>query len=403
MTDFDNKTMKELKSYCRDNNIRGFSTKKKADLIVLIKENEQNSNNEEIKLQKLNKKVISFLPKKISEKISNIDKAQEGNILGSKRISRSSRMILPYSLAKKFSLEQLQTFENGMAVSLENNDYFDIQTNEDELSKYLLDNIGGNEKVSCIIVIHTNDGKSSSNNLRKIYKKIKQIIKNKKWKPIERINNNNHGKTYKGNNNWEGHYYINISGGDQDSIQSHEGKPKKYQIFNTYKGFMNPNVVIITQATLIYMFLHCENIEKYIKDHKIFKEQYSEYLKNIKLDKDIDGYDNIYDYCHDPCLRFINNDILQCPLLLKKINISQFEISETKDPEYLNICHNEAIDKKKIYFDKELNTLVSDYRPTNLFWGTHLGNMMQQSNTISEYEKYIKELASRFNSCNIYN
>jgi DNA modification methylase len=31
--------MKELKSYCRDNNIRGFSTKNKTDLIILIKEN----------------------------------------------------------------------------------------------------------------------------------------------------------------------------------------------------------------------------------------------------------------------------------------------------------------------------------------------------------------------------
>lgn len=356
-----------------------------------------------IEIKKKNAKVISKLPKKISEKINNINKAQQGNILGSKRISRSSRMILPYSLAKTFSLEELQTYKNGMAISLENNDYFDIQTNEDELSKYLLDNIGGNEKVSCIIVIHTNDGKSSSNNLRKIYKKFEQIIKNKKWIPIERINNNNHGKTYKGNNNWKGHYYINISGGEQDSIQSHEGKQKNYQIFNTYKGFMNNNVVIITQATLIYMFLHCQNIEKYIKDHKIVKQQYSKYLKNIKLDKNIDGYDNVYDYFHDPCLRFIKDGILQCPLLLENINISQFEISDTKDPKYLNICHNEAVDKKKIYFDKELKTLVSDYRPTNLFWGTYLGNMMQQSMNIIEYEKYIKELTSRFPSCSIYN
>lgn len=366
---------------------------------------ETNDNLSEIlkKLEKLKKEVISKLPKTIKKKINNINKAQEGNILGSKRISRSSRMILPYSLAKKFSLEELETYKNGIAVSLENNDYFDIKKNENELSKYLFENIGSNNQVSCIITIHTNDGKSSSNNLRKIYKRFQQIIKNHKWIPIERINKNDKGKTYKGNINWKGQYYIDISGGEQDSIQSHEGKPIKYQIFNTYKGFMNNNVVIMTQAALIYMFLHCQNIEKYIKDHKIFKEKYSEYLKNIKLDKDIDGYDNIYDYFHDPCLRFIKDGILQCPLLLENINISQFEISEKKDPKYLNICHNEAVDKKKIYFDKELKTLVSDYRPTNLFWGTYLGNMMQQSMNVFEYEKYIKELASRFSSCSIYN
>ena len=38
MTDFDNKTMKELKGYCRDNNIPGFSNKKKADLSIIVAE-----------------------------------------------------------------------------------------------------------------------------------------------------------------------------------------------------------------------------------------------------------------------------------------------------------------------------------------------------------------------------
>lgn len=49
MTDFDKKTVKELKDYCRDNNITGYSNKKKAELIIMIekfnKENNVAENN----------------------------------------------------------------------------------------------------------------------------------------------------------------------------------------------------------------------------------------------------------------------------------------------------------------------------------------------------------------------
>jgi len=43
MTDFENKTKEELKQYCRDNNIRGFSRKNKLQLIDLIKKHLKNN------------------------------------------------------------------------------------------------------------------------------------------------------------------------------------------------------------------------------------------------------------------------------------------------------------------------------------------------------------------------
>ena len=47
MTDIENKTLKELKQYCRDNNIKGFSRKRKHVLIDFIKEYHKKENKEE--------------------------------------------------------------------------------------------------------------------------------------------------------------------------------------------------------------------------------------------------------------------------------------------------------------------------------------------------------------------
>ena len=82
MTDFDKKTMKELKGYCRDNNIRGFSTKNKIDLIVLIKENNKDKqdkiilNKNEIKNFKKYKRTDKVMYK-LSEKEINDKKEEE--------------------------------------------------------------------------------------------------------------------------------------------------------------------------------------------------------------------------------------------------------------------------------------------------------------------------------------
>lgn len=52
MGNIENKTLKELKQYCRDNNIRGFSNKKKQELIDFIKEYHKNTSEEDNKIDK---------------------------------------------------------------------------------------------------------------------------------------------------------------------------------------------------------------------------------------------------------------------------------------------------------------------------------------------------------------
>jgi len=71
MTDFENKTLEELKQYCRDNNIRGFSRKKKLQLIDLIKKYRKNSSEDNTDKEKeviINEEEI--IKNKINDNIS---------------------------------------------------------------------------------------------------------------------------------------------------------------------------------------------------------------------------------------------------------------------------------------------------------------------------------------------
>ena len=60
---------------------------------------------------------------------------------------------------------------------------------------------------------------------------------------------------------------------------------------------------------------------------------------------------------------------------------------------FIDISHNEAVSKEKIYYCEDNNVLLSDFRPGNLFWDFHCCNMQQQDFTI---EEYWSEMTERF-------
>ena len=66
-----------------------------------------------------------------------------------------------------------------------------------------------------------------------------------------------------------------------------------------------------------------------------------------------------------------------------------------KEKKGINISHNEAVNKEKIYPDSSNNIMLSDYRPGNLFWDTQIGNMQQQDFTIDEYWEEINKRIKR--------
>ena len=89
-------------------------------------------------------------------------------------------------------------------------------------------------------------------------------------------------------------------------------------------------------------------------------------------------------------LGVIKKGILISPISFEPLSVKMFEIKHAID-----ISHNIAVCKNKIIYCPNNNILLSDYRPGNLFWDTHLCNMQQQDFTITEYWQELERRMSK--------
>lgn len=338
-------------------------------------------------LETLNKKLINMFPIYIQTKLNNINKAPVGDICPAKRINNSARIIIPYDIVKKnnLSIDDLSKFDSGVIVALMNDTYFKIKDSLDPFDKYLIENIGGDKKVSSLITIKNNEGTSSSHEEMKILSKMKEEIEKNRWIPVQRkAGKILHGTTYVGNDKWKGEYWYDVKGGDnKGSESSHTEQP---QLFNGYQRAMNEHTIIVVQANLLFQMLHFPGIEEYVPDYKKYIKDYELLLDEITYDEC-----NLLKYNK----QFIRDGVYICPLNVTPITMDDFKIKHNQHDRYIQICHNEAAAKKKIYIDNCTGEFLTDYRPTNLFWGTRVGNMGQQNMTISEYKMHCIELGKR--------
>ena len=326
-------------------------------------------------LDNLIKEITNMFPKKIQTKIDNINKANVEGPLSTKRVSQDSRHSRPYDISH-FPVSQLQTFGNGVVIRIPFRKYEEIRDNPmpNELDSYLLRNIGGNETVSCIICISKEDGYSGSGEQRIDHVRFKIEAEKNGWIPVYRHKNIPRGETHNGNDKWSGHYYIKISGGSQDSILSHPGGED--QIFTTYRGCVaNEEVIIDVKLSLIWQLLHCFDITDIIP-----KEKLSSFLHKIECHLKTQIYMGSTCYELIEKLDTIREGILYSPINEERLSIHLFAVKGAID-----ISHNEAVCKQKMYFCETQNVLLSDYRPGNLFWDFHLANMQQQDFTIDEF------------------
>ena len=357
------------------------------------------------KLTALLSKVLSqgehkLLPIGITKKIKNNNgKCGTSSTLSTGRTVAYGRSILPYHVALKCKLcdiRKLQTFYEGVVVELINEDYFNVKrNNDDETSKYLIENLGGNETVSSIISVMSTNGDSGSSYAEACFKKFEEEIEKNSWFPVERKpeyckddKKYDKGITItQGNDKWHGHYYKDISGGSNKNIKDKEKqeKPKKFQIFISYHDYANEEVCKHIDAMMVYYILHCFDIEKYVPASKVIelKENFETLLKEIYYD---DGC--LYDSpIMQKCLQIKDGQkTLMCPLTDKKISVDAFLIMDKHCPDSIQICHNEAVSKEKIYFDETRGYIITARRPQNLFWGIQRGNMQQQEQTIDEFQ-----------------
>lgn len=334
---------------------------------------------------------IKKLPKNIRTKLKNINKAGICDVCPTKRVSQNSRILLPYYIIQKsgLTLDQLKTYTSGVVIELPFREYERIRdssigVNNNELDAYIINNIGGetSNHVAAIVTIPKEDGYSGSSVQREDLIRLKNEIVVRGWEPVAyNPEKTIKGKKNKGNANWSGHYYYNISGGSQQSLKSHPDKEP--QIFTTHKGFMTTEKIITdNMASLVWQMLHTFDIEKCIprEDALKYKQILEDYLKNTTY---------LGKSCYESMkkLENIRDGKLISPITQKEISINAFD-KETVDggkDEIVDISHDEAVNKHQIRFCLENNVMLSDYFPGNLFWDTHLGNMQQQSFTVKEY------------------
>ena len=198
-----------------------------------------------IQIEKNIKEINKLLPQSHQTKLGNINKARVDGILPTKRVSKNSRICMPYKTVvenKLITLNQLNTYENGIVISLPFHEYIRIEMiieqERTELDNYLYNNIGSDNIVASIIILTNEAGSSGgSTELKEQFENLNIMIKEKEWKPIKRKDNLK--DINKGNDKWIGHYYYNICGGSTTFKQiSHPDDIPENQIFTSYKSFM---------------------------------------------------------------------------------------------------------------------------------------------------------------------
>lgn len=306
------------------------------------------------------------------------------DILFQKRTPRYNRVLLPWKVlfSNNITMDMLKTFYGGVCVEFVNEDYLSTEYNENSIFNILKKQLGSDEKVSSIISFRTEDGDSGATIPRRSFLKFKEYYGksfDEKFKPVVRKGNIH--VAGKGDNSvWEGNIYYSIKGGSQETINSHDGlgAPK---LFNPATEYANEEVCIDIDITMSYFAMLCFDIDReLVTNFNALKLQVEEFLKTRVYDEG-----NLYDYCvNHPSLKF-GGGFLVDPIRLNKISIQNFKTTAKDNEDSCVISHNEAANKNIFYYDSRNKCILSPARPTNLFWSTHLSNMMQQNYKLNEY------------------
>lgn len=349
------------------------------------------------------KSLFSSIDPLVETKFSNINgktaKVYVEDHLFQQRTPRTNRILIPWKSVNKnkLSIDELNTFSNGVCVEFVNYDFFNDDYLNNETFNELKTKLGSDDNVSSIISFKTEDGDPGANTARESFDKFKTQFPDFTFKPIVRKQQKfSRSHLGKGNEKWEGNSYYVIKGGQQLEINSHKElsteRERKPQLFNPAIEYANQEVCDDILITLSYFFLHCHDIETYIEkiDLKNLKHECESYLKNRDYDEG-----NLLEYCiKHPTLSFENGTLID-PIQVEKINVLDFKGWDENDPLSIALCHNEAVNKNIIKFDTTNNYIVTAARPTNLFWSRQYSNMLQQSYTLNEFFELEAERVSR--------
>ncbi len=296
--------------------------------------------------------------------------------LSLKRICRDKRIYLPYLDFKNFCINfdmfwKLQSiFKNGLIITLENNDFWNIRQSTDALDQEIISRIGSDEIISAIIVIIQGNGQKCDLE-KKLLSEFPEFTKVKKL-----VSQNSSNEKFSSNACWSGEYVVQVSGGDNEEKQI-----ETIQIANDGYEYADEIENNNIELQMTYFLLCSKNAEILLKnpaEYSIIKEKiYAECLKRNILD--------MSKFCRSP----LNKDgFLQCCFTEKVITAEQI-LGRCKRMDQIDLCHLES--RRSFGWKLEGDRVVSNHRLYNLMWGFKRPNMMQGEDSIEEAENYAIE------------
>ena len=309
------------------------------------------------------------------------------------RVARSCLTIIPYPLIVKnnLTIPQLETFTNGVCIQINWNCFKALydKSQRSELEEYCVTHIGSDAPVSCVVTLFSKETEGSASAQSLTYlEEFKEFITEHRWTPTRRKSEKiKRGSNNKGNDKWCGHYMYQVKGGSNTNYAcSHSKKEGKAGLFTLHKGFATDETMEWTRATLLWQFLHIKELDTLFTQSEIetYKQKYEEAL-------------SAKTYLGKTCLELIDSisstqKIIRDGYLFNIIDQKHLTID---DFDSLEVTHNEAVSKEKVYFDETTQMLLSDFRPGNVFLCHRKSNMRQQELTVDEWIEYIRDTFGR--------
>lgn len=329
------------------------------------------------------------------------------------RCARYTRVLIPfkYVVQNELKMKHLERFKKGAIVEFVNDDIIKSEYKTKDIHKKLRKKIGSDDNVSAIISFRSEDGNPGAEVAAKAFEEVKKALtRTNDWNiaeliPLTRkkviVDGEKVGYRNLHNNHWEGNCLISIKGGKKETIE----KPSaKKQIFNPAIEYANSRICFDIEMVLAYYALHCHDAPdeangkktgQTIKKSDLIK-QIENYLKTRKYPKPEMKGENLLEHCKTHITMSLIPGKLVDPIQVTEISIKQFNNEITPKEEQLHISHMEAAQLGKFVWDAGNDTILSAARPTNLYWSTHLSNMMQQHFTIDEFWKHIEKCQKAF-------
>ena len=335
---------------------------------------------------------------RIETKFANINgKTSKGSVpdeLFQNRTSRWNRCLISWSTVKKnqITFEQLDSFEGGVVVEIVNDDFFNKSNQNDPLFSKLISRIGSNNNVSAILTFRNADKKASPVDARLAFQKF--ILQVPDWQSHllkqERTNANGDSVGV-GNEKWSGKYFVKIAGGDQNSITPQEGS--RLALFNPASEYLDKEAALDLELVMLYFALHAVPSISATTQDLADKDDALKSLRSALKTRIYDTGDLLM-YCDSHESLVMDGTVLMDPIQLTPIYVDQFGI-DGLTPDSIDFTHNQAVEKDLFIWDSNQSKVLSPARANNVFWSTHLSNMMQQHFTLEEFYSFQQEIVDR--------